>query len=175
MDKEKAAYCKSKILAEKAAWQFVEEKQKNNEPIFELSVVNPVLVLGPILSEIYGTSAEYFMAVFQNKTDKVSNMSYPCCDVRDVAAAHLKAGFLKEANGKRFTVVTTNNFISLKSWAECLMKEFGKKGLKIPTECEGEIIGKNTKIDDSRLVLFKKLTSLFKFNLIYDLKECVKF
>jgi hypothetical protein len=65
-------------------------------------VVNPVLVLGPILSEIYGTSSEYFLGVFQNKTDKVSNMSYPCCDVRDVATAHLKAAFVPEAAGKRF-------------------------------------------------------------------------
>jgi nucleoside-diphosphate-sugar epimerase len=86
-DVQPSAYCKSKIIAERAAWDFVEDKKKKNEPCFELSVVNPVLVLGPILSEVYGTSSEWFLNVFQNKQDKVSNMSYPCCDVRDVATA----------------------------------------------------------------------------------------
>ncbi len=87
INRQQTAYCKSKILAEKAAWDFVEEKKKNNESIFELSVVNPTLVLGPILSNIYGTSAEYFLSVFQNKTNFVANMSIPCCDVRNVAEA----------------------------------------------------------------------------------------
>lgn len=87
VESQPSAYCKSKILAERAAWDFVEEKKKNKEPVFELSVINPVLVLGPLLSEVYGASAEWFLNVFDNKGDKVSNMSYPCCDVRDVALA----------------------------------------------------------------------------------------
>lgn len=86
-ESQPSAYCKSKIIAEHAAWDFVEEKKKNKEPVFELSVVNPVLVLGPLLSETYGASAEWFLSVLQNKGDKVSNMAYPCCDVRDVALA----------------------------------------------------------------------------------------
>jgi hypothetical protein len=42
----------------------------------------------------------------------------------------------------------------LKSWAEILSKEFSGKGLKIPTECDGDIIGTNSKCDDSRFVYF---------------------
>lgn len=38
-------YTKSKILAEKAAWDFVKEKEKKNESCFQLAVVNPGLVL----------------------------------------------------------------------------------------------------------------------------------
>ena len=81
----KSAYCKSKILAEKAAWDFVEEKKKNNEACYELAVVNPSLVFGPILSKVYGTSCEYFLQTFKNKTEPVPGMALPCCDVRDVA------------------------------------------------------------------------------------------
>ena len=40
------AYQKSKILAEKAAWNFLEEKKKNNEKCFDLVVMNPVFILG---------------------------------------------------------------------------------------------------------------------------------
>ena len=42
-------YVKSKTLAEKAAWDFVEEKKKKNESCFELAVVNPSLVFGLLL------------------------------------------------------------------------------------------------------------------------------
>ena len=35
------AYSKSKILAEKAAWDFVRERQENGLPCFELTVINP--------------------------------------------------------------------------------------------------------------------------------------
>ena len=42
----------------------------------------------------------------------------------------------------------------MKSWDEILSKEFNGKGLKIPTECDGDIIGKNSKCDDSRFVYF---------------------
>ena len=40
------AYGKSKVFAEKAVWNFVEEKKKNNEPCFEVACIHPVFVLG---------------------------------------------------------------------------------------------------------------------------------
>jgi len=33
-------------MAEKAAWDFVEEKKKNNQKCFELAVINPCFILG---------------------------------------------------------------------------------------------------------------------------------
>jgi hypothetical protein len=38
------AYYKSKYLAEKAAWDFVDNRNKSNLPCFELTVINPGLV-----------------------------------------------------------------------------------------------------------------------------------
>lgn len=38
-------YLKSKTLAEKAAWDFVRDREKNGLPCFELSVINPGLVM----------------------------------------------------------------------------------------------------------------------------------
>ena len=63
-------YVKSKVLAEKAAWDFVEEKKKNNEPVFELAVVNPSLVFGPLLLNITGTSLDIFLGLFNEKLEK---------------------------------------------------------------------------------------------------------
>jgi dihydroflavonol-4-reductase len=42
------AYGKSKTLAEKAAWDFVDTKAKANEKCFELVVINPSFVLGKL-------------------------------------------------------------------------------------------------------------------------------
>ena len=55
------------------------------------------------------------------------------------------------AAGKRHTIITTKDFMPMKTWAEILSKEFSSKGFKIPTEVDGEIIGKTTKCDDSRM------------------------
>jgi hypothetical protein len=38
------AYYKSKYLAEKAAWDFVNDRINSNLPCFELTVINPGLV-----------------------------------------------------------------------------------------------------------------------------------
>ena len=40
-----APYPKSKTLAEKAAWDFLKEREKNNETSFELAVINPGFVI----------------------------------------------------------------------------------------------------------------------------------
>ena len=38
-------YPKSKTLAEKAAWDFVKEREKANQSCFELAVINPGFVM----------------------------------------------------------------------------------------------------------------------------------
>ena len=40
-----SAYPKSKVLAEKSAWEFLEERKKNNLKCFELAVINPGYVM----------------------------------------------------------------------------------------------------------------------------------
>ena len=49
-----SAYAKSKTLAERAAWEFVEREGDG----LELSVVNPVGVFGPVLGSDFSTSIE---------------------------------------------------------------------------------------------------------------------
>lgn len=89
-DKMPTAYGKSKVLAERAAWDFVEEKKKLNQKCFELAVVHPVLVLGPTLSPTVGSSVNHFLGILNNTKGKVPSMSYPCCDVR--VSVKLKKG-----------------------------------------------------------------------------------
>lgn len=50
-------YSRSKALAEKAAWDFVKEIPEGKNK-FELAVINPGLVLGPLLNKANSTSVE---------------------------------------------------------------------------------------------------------------------
>ncbi len=81
-DKLKTGYIRSKLLAEEAAWKFVKNKKDANQACFELAVVHPVLVLGPLLHTSLGTSATRFLNVFANKLEKIPDLYYPTCDVR---------------------------------------------------------------------------------------------
>ena len=43
-------YNASKTLSERAAWQFLED----NKPVFDLTVINPDIIIGPMLQPVHG-------------------------------------------------------------------------------------------------------------------------
>jgi nucleoside-diphosphate-sugar epimerase len=45
-----AAYLASKTLAERAAWFFLETKK----PVFDITVLNPYVIMGPMLHAVHG-------------------------------------------------------------------------------------------------------------------------
>lgn len=151
-------YGKSKILAEKAAWDFVDEQKKNGKSVFELSVVNPTLVLGPILSECFGTSAKMFQMAFSNENTGFPMDYIPCCDVRDVALVHYKCAVSPETNGERIFVISTKEWTKVKTWREILAKEFNPRGMQIPTDQSESNSGINEKnqCDNSKMIKLLK-------------------
>ena len=152
IDKMRMPYGKSKVLAERAAWSFVEERKRANEACFELAVIQPVFVLGPLLTSVTGTSATRFLSVFRGTASVVPNLHFPTCDVRDVALAHVRAAFVPEAVGHRHVIVSSQKMIPMQRWAEILSEEFAPKGYKIPSEFEaGKSKGANAIIDDTRM------------------------
>ena len=93
-------YSKSKTLAEKAAWDYVETE---NYP-FELAVINPALVIGPSLSGDLGESNKAIMMVATGKMPVAVPLQFGYVDVRDVAAAHILAMQNPASNGERFAL-----------------------------------------------------------------------
>lgn len=71
------AYERSKTMAERAAWDFVETLKKENRPCFELAVVNPSLVEGPMLSRTPCASFEVVKELLAPKTPFVPNLILP--------------------------------------------------------------------------------------------------
>ena len=93
-------YAKSKTLSEKTAWEFVESE---NHP-FELTVINPALVIGPSLSGDLGESNKAIVMVATGKMPVAVPLQFGYVDVRDVATAHILAMQNPASNGERFAL-----------------------------------------------------------------------
>ena len=93
-------YSKSKTLAEKAAWDFIEAEGKP----FEFSVINPALVIGPSLSNDLGESNKAIQMVATGKMPVAVPLQFGYVDVRDVAAAHILAMQKQASDGERFAL-----------------------------------------------------------------------
>jgi nucleoside-diphosphate-sugar epimerase len=126
-------YAKSKCLAEKAAWKFVEERKQKGLPCFELAVINPGFVMGPLLHDTPCTSIEFVERLMMRKMPLIPCLSMPICDVRDVALAHIRAMLTNEAVNNRHIVNSQADFVSIKEIALILEAEFKKQGYNVPT------------------------------------------
>ena len=116
--KNVSAYAKSKTLAEKSAWDFIND-QKDENPM-ELTVVNPGPVFGPTLSgNLEGASMGMVKQIITGKMPMVPQAAINMSDVRDVSKIHVLALENKNASGKRF-IVTTENPYKFQEMAEIL-------------------------------------------------------
>ena len=104
-EKSVTAYFKSKTLAEKGAWEFI-NNQTGNEKI-ELVVVNPGPIYGPTLTGNLATEAmDFFKKLITGQVPILPRAYSVMSDVRDVATIHVAALENEKANGKRFIVTT---------------------------------------------------------------------
>ena len=122
------AYPKSKLMAEKAAWDFV----KADDVKFELAVMNPGFIIGPPLGgNADSTSVTVIKQLMHREMPMIPRLNMPCVDVRDIARAHVIGMTLPEAAGKRHCLV--NEGLWFKEIAEALKEEFGSQGYNVPT------------------------------------------
>ncbi|MGI9413728.1 MAG: SDR family oxidoreductase [Hyphomicrobiales bacterium] len=124
---EVSAYARSKILAERAAWTFIRTEGKD----LELAVINPSLILGPVLETDYGSSAELIRRLLTGAFPGCPRLGWPIVDVRDVAALHIAAMEAPEASGHRF--LCGNEFMWLRDIARVLRERVPGYRRRIPT------------------------------------------
>ncbi|XP_076036197.1 uncharacterized protein LOC143022089 isoform X2 [Oratosquilla oratoria] len=124
-------YSKSKVLAEKAAWDFVKELPEEEK--IELCVINPAFVLGPALLESHkgATSMNFMTQVMNRAYPAVPRISFAICDVRDVAKAHVQALKNPAAAGHRHIICTDT--LWLREMTTTISKEFRPQGYSVPT------------------------------------------
>ncbi len=98
-DKSVTAYAKSKTLAEKTAWDFVQSLDEKRR--FKLTVLNPVGVMGPMLSDDVGTTNAELLLLLKGKFPRVPKLHVGWVDVRDVAKAHITAMTCSNTDSER--------------------------------------------------------------------------
>ncbi|KAG8156921.1 hypothetical protein KVR01_013143 [Diaporthe batatas] len=102
------AYCGSKKIAEKAAWDFVEEKKPN----FTVSTICPPMIYGPVEHDAdiknLNTSIADIYRFMDGSEKEPGATGFPAfADVRDVGEAHFRA--YERAEPGRF-FITSGNF-----------------------------------------------------------------
>ncbi|HEY2471741.1 MAG TPA: aldehyde reductase [Terracidiphilus sp.] len=121
-------YTKSKTLAERAAWEFIERDGAG----LELAVVNPVGVFGPVLGPDYATSILLVQKLMDGALPGVPRMCFGAVDVRDVADLHLRAMTNPAAKGERFLAVA-GDFLWIVEIAKMLKERMGAAAKRVPT------------------------------------------
>jgi nucleoside-diphosphate-sugar epimerase len=114
-------YSYSKVMAEKAAWE-IHGKQSR----WDLVTINPGLVLGPSLAKASASTSLTFMKQLTNGTmyPAAPDMWMGVVDVRDVAMAHIKAGFAPRAKGRHITNAANSTLLEM---GQLLRETFGDK------------------------------------------------
>ncbi|MDZ4692704.1 aldehyde reductase [Terricaulis sp.] len=122
------AYVKSKTLAERAAWDFIAREGG----ALELSVVNPVAILGPVLAPDYSTSIMLIKRLMDGDMPGCPRLFFGLVDVRDVAGMHLICMTHPGAKGERFLALA-GEFLSIAQIGRILKRNLGSAAKRVPT------------------------------------------
>lgn len=128
-EKGLSAYNKSKVLAERAAWDFLAKEGGS----LQLTVINPMGIFGPSLSPLLSSGFELLKKVMDGSMKRVPNITLGIVDVRDVAGLHLLAMTNPAANGQRFLALAGGT-LSLPQIARFLQEKIGGKAPNISTK-----------------------------------------
>lgn len=119
-------YVRSKTIAERAAWDFVDEAGERGR----IAVVNPGAILGPALSEDRSFSLEAIERLLKGMPG-VPRIGFSFVDVRDVADLQIRAMTAPEAAGQR--LIAVGEFAWMSEVAEILRARLGEDAEKVPT------------------------------------------
>lgn len=121
-------YIKSKALAERAAWDFMDAEGGS----MELTVVNPVGIFGPAFGPDMSSSLRIIEQMVAGKMPGVPNLSTAVVDVRDAADLHIRAMISPEAAGERF-IAAAGDAVTFRHIAQTLRQRLGTDGRRIAT------------------------------------------
>jgi nucleoside-diphosphate-sugar epimerase len=125
-----AAYPRSKAIAERTAWDFIEHEGGDTE----LTVVNPTFILGPTLTTQARSSLQLTKAMLDGTMPVVRRQRFGVADVRDVADLHIRAMASPGSAGKRFLALADGPTITFLQMAQILRERLGPLAERVPTE-----------------------------------------
>jgi nucleoside-diphosphate-sugar epimerase len=121
------AYRVSKILAERAAWDFMNREGATTE----LTTILPGAVFGPILTTENLSSVQIIQGMLNGKPPALPRLGFWIVDVRDLADLHIRAMTAASAAGQRF--IAAGEYMWMEDIARTLRTELGEAAAKAPT------------------------------------------
>ena len=119
------AYRRSKIIAERAAWDFMADSPT------EFTTILPGAVFGPTLMRGDGGSVRVISGLLQGRPPGLPRLGFWIVDVRDLADLHIRAMMAPGAAGQRF--IAANEFMWMADVAKALRSGLGERAQKVPT------------------------------------------
>jgi nucleoside-diphosphate-sugar epimerase len=121
------AYTRSKTIAERTAWDIVGAEGGKTS----LAVVNPALVIGPVLGRDFSDSVQIVQRLLSGKVPGLPRLGFNIVDVRDVADLHVRAMTDPAAAGQRF--IAAGDYAWMADIAAMLKARLGAQAAKVPT------------------------------------------
>ncbi|CAN5189452.1 aldehyde reductase [soil metagenome] len=119
-------YSQSKTIAERA----VRDWMAQHGGATTLATVNPVVVLGPVMSGDFSASVQVVSRMLDGKLPGVPNLGFNMVDVRDVADLHLLAMTVPQAAGGRY--IAASDFLWMQGVADILRRNLPERADKVP-------------------------------------------
>ncbi len=123
-----APYQKSKTLAERAAWAFIESEGAG----LELAAVHPVAVIGPVLGPDDPPSLRIIRNMLEGQVPACPPFGTSWVDVRDVADLHLRAMTDPAGAGERW-LASAGPSLRIIEVARILRRLLGERAARVPT------------------------------------------
>ncbi|MHB1148242.1 MAG: SDR family oxidoreductase [Lutibacter sp.] len=123
--KDSTPYFRSKTIAEKAAWEFLDKDHSG----LELTTVLPGAILGPVLENDFGTSANMVIKILDGSSPALPKIGFDVVDVRSIADLLIRAMEMPNAANNRY--IASSGYLTFKEVAIILKQKYPNK--KIPT------------------------------------------
>lgn len=120
------AYGRSKVLAERAAWEFAAREG------LELTTMLPVAVMGPVSGGSVSGANHIVQRMLAGEMPGFPDLHIPIVDVRDVASAHVAALTAPGAAGERF-LLASGPVTPMREIGAVLRSHLGEAASKVPT------------------------------------------
>ncbi len=127
-------YRRSKIIAERAAWEFMAA----NAGATTLTTVLPGAVFGPVLTQEKLGSVRIIQGLLAGRPPGIPRLGFFVVDVRDLADLHVRAMLSPGAAGQRF--LAAGEFMWLKDIAAALRSRLGDRARNVPTRALPDVV-----------------------------------
>lgn len=114
-------YFRSKTIAEKAAWNFINEDKSG----LEMTTVCPSAILGPVLERDFGTSANIVIKALDGSSPALPDIGFDIVDVRSVADLLIRAMELPQAVNQRY--IASAGYLKFKEVASILKTSYPER------------------------------------------------